>query len=220
MHGQSHRYTGLLAASVSLIPIPYVLKTKEFPGILQNLVDYHESFLKSFLALGGDVKGVFTGYLILYVVACVWGAMLPDYDLHFARFYGNRKDERFRYHRQWTHSIFLWGILTAFAFYAFYSGFNPLVWVFLMGLCVGGWSHLFGDMITGSVPWGFYGKYYDRFSRFGITIFLPRVIHPIFTDKFPKLLEKYSKLILFVAILAAGYAIYANKSFWVSAFVI
>lgn len=217
MHGQSHRYTGLLAASASLIPIPYIFKTKEFPGILQNIIDYHESFLKSFLVLGSGVKGAFTGYLILYVISCVWGSILPDYDLHFAKFYGHNKNERFRYHRQWTHSIILWGLLTVFAFYTFYSAFNPIVWVFLIGLCVGGWSHLFGDMITGSVPWGFYGKYYDRFSRFGITIFFPRVIHPIFTKKFPELLEKYSKLILLLAFLTAGYAIYIQKTLIFSA---
>ncbi|ANE33850.1 metal-dependent hydrolase [Campylobacter hyointestinalis] len=213
MLGRSHRFTGLLAASVSLIPISYILKINGAPEILQNLADYHEAFLKSFLALGRDPKGMFAGYVILYVVASVWGAMLPNYDLHFARFYGDRKEERFRYHRQWTHSILLWTILTAIAVYTFYAGLNPLIWVFLIGLCVGGWSHLFGDMITGSVPWGFYGKYYDRFSRFGITIFLPRSIHPIFTDKFPKRLEKHSGIILFIAIIAAGYAIYANKTY-------
>ena len=213
MLGRSHRYTGLLAASVSLAPIPYVLKTNEFPGILQNLVDYHESFLKAFLLLGGEVKGAFTGYLILYVVSCVLGAILPDKDLALAWFYKDRKEERFRYHRQWTHSILLWALLTAFAFYTFYSAYSPFIWVTLIGLCVGGWSHLFGDMLTGSVPWGFYGKYYDRFSRFGITIFLPRAIHPIFTEKLPKFLEDHSKIILFIAITVSGYVIYINKSF-------
>lgn len=212
MLGRSHRYTGLLAASVSLTPIVYFFPRKNLFWILQDAVDLQSAFLKSFIALGSHQKGVFAGYLILYFLASIIGSILPDKDMLLKRFYGDKKDERFRYHRQWTHSILLWGLLTAFAFYAFFNDFNPLIWVSLIGLCVGAWSHLIGDMITGSVPWGLYGKYYDRFSRFGITVFLPKAMHTTFTEKLPRKIERHSWIILLIAIFYSAYLIYFYNS--------
>ena len=56
-----------------------------------------------------------------------------------------------------------------------------------------------------------YGKYYDRFSRFGITIFLPKSIHGVFTKKIPTFIEKYSFILLIVTIATGAYAIYSYK---------
>ena len=95
--------------------------------------------------------------------------------------------------------------------YLFYNNYMPIFWVSLMGFCIGGLSHLVADMLSGSVPWGFYGKYYDRFSRFGITIFLPKSIHGVFTKKIPTFIEKYSFILLIVTIATGAYAIYEYK---------
>ena len=86
-----------------------------------------------------------------------------------------------------------------------------LLLYFFFALCIGGLSHLVADMLSGSVPWGFYGKYYDGFSRFGITIFLPKSMHGIFTKKIPTFIEKYSFILLIVTIATGAYAIYEYK---------
>lgn len=212
MLGRTHRYVGLLAASASFIPIKNIcLSGHGCSWPLSDLASYQAHFIKSFISLGDNHKEYLTGYLLLYFFFALVGAMIPDKDLALARFYGDRKDEKFRYHRQWTHSILLWVALTAFTYYLFYNNYMPILWVSLMGFCIGGLSHLVADMLSGSVPWGFYGKYYDRFSRFGITIFLPKSMHGIFTKKIPAFIEKYSFILLIVTVVTGAYTIYSYK---------
>jgi len=99
-----------------------------------------------------------------------------------------QRRETFRYHRQITHSILLWlGLL----WYSLY--FLPSITDFSMlltYLSLGVITHLIGDMLTGSIPWLLYAPYYIRFSRIGITVFLPKVIHKIFTRTFPTWLNE------------------------------
>lgn len=128
--------------------------------------------------------------LPLFLIIYLFSSTLPDIDHKFKYFYKKEDwSKRYLYHRQTTHSIllvvsiFIWSLLYGF----YYMGpYSYLVTAVSLGI----FAHILGDVITGSVPWLLYAPYYRRFQRIGITIFLPRIIHPVFTDKFPKFIDK------------------------------
>jgi membrane-bound metal-dependent hydrolase YbcI (DUF457 family) len=118
------------------------------------------------------------------------GALLPDIDLKFKHFYNDPKgNKRYLYHRQITHSLFLWVGLFI------YAAYNYNVYLFYFAL--GGISHLFGDMITGSVPIFLWGKYYNSFTRIGVD--------RIYSN--PRLYSKFAKKLDSIMIFVAGFSV-------------
>lgn len=125
---------------------------------------------------------------ILSIILYKFGLTLPDIDLKLKYFYsGKERSERFRYHRQFTHSILLTAILT---YISIYQIDNVYMSTLLFSLTLGIITHQIGDILTGSIPILFYGPYYVRFSRFGITIILPKFLHKYFTKKLPLWFDK------------------------------
>lgn len=138
------------------------------------------------------IEYIVTNYYLLVpvLITYIFASTFPDIDQRLKVFFNaENKDKRFLYHRQYTHSLLLWiGLLIFTLFYKFeYIQINILLFVFVLGVL----THLLGDMLTGSIPWALYAPYYARFTRIGITIFLPKTIHKIFTEIFPKWLNKY-----------------------------
>jgi len=137
---------------------------------------------------------VIIGFFIMVFI----GSTVPDLDMKLKVFFKN-KNERFRYHRQFTHSLLLNLFLMFASLYYLpeYTEYYFLVFAFFFGI----FTHLIGDMLTGSIPWLIYGHYGIRFSRIGITVFLPKKLHPIFTEEFPKFLNQNVWAIIFIALL-------------------
>lgn len=101
----------------------------------------------------------------LMLFAAIIGGKLPDYDLLL----GKETDtwrERVKYHRQFTHSILLWILLSIGAYSASFS-ISPL-FVFAFFICIGGISHLVGDILTGTVPIFFWANVRKKQFRLGI----------------------------------------------------
>ncbi len=130
-------------------------------------------------------------FLPLYLIVYFYGSTFPDIDHNFKYFYKKEDwNKRYLYHRQTTHSILLLIIMFIYSLLYGYNVFGIYTYL-ITALSLGMFAHILGDMITGSVPWFFYAPYYRKFSRIGITIFLPKIIHPVFTDKFPKYINKH-----------------------------
>jgi len=154
------------------------------------LVDYGDSFnnFNHFLIQTFQTTEniIFTSLFLLFYAI---GTTFPDQDMKLKYLMPKyKRNERFRYHRQLTHSI----LLSAGSFYYIVFMFKGLfiVKIIALGMILGIFTHQIGDMLTGSIPWLLYGPYYIRFSRIGITVFLPKVAHKIFTEKLPKLLNR------------------------------
>lgn len=166
---KSHRSFGVSLTPLMFLPSKYLLNKNLF---LFNTFYDIQNFLYSAL--------FFLSYFI--------GLTFPDIDMKLKYLYPkSMRNERYRYHRQITHSILL-SIILIYICIKYLSGY---LYYGLFGLTIGIIGHQLGDMITGSIPWLFYGPYYVRFSRIGITVFLPKVMHKIFTEKFPKWLNKH-----------------------------
>jgi len=125
----------------------------------------------------------------------VIGGITPDIDLKFKYVFNDEKGKkRYLYHRQITHSLILW---LGLFFYSAYTK-NPYMFYFSLG----GLSHLFGDMITGSVPVLLWGKYYNYFSRIG----LDRIYgNPVFYSKLANFLDKF---MIIITAFAIAYMLY------------
>lgn len=105
-----------------------------------------------------------------------------DQDMKFAYFLPkDMRHKRYLYHRQITHSLILWiGLL----FYSLFGIPNNLMDIqtlslninyYLFFFAIGGLTHLFADMLTGSIPIFLWGKY-SRGFRIGLN----------FSDSFKK----------------------------------
>ena len=130
--------------------------------------------------------------MILTLFFYLFGAIIPDIDLWFRYFFDDKnKQKRYLYHRQFTHSLAFWIIAFVFLLRNYTHDYF-FVLVFILGV----FTHLLGDMLTGTIPILFYGKYYHTFSRIGITMFFKNTkckkskINLFFTQKFPFYLNK------------------------------
>lgn len=129
----------------------------------------------------------------LLVITLFSASKIIDQDLKFAMFLPkNLRHKRYLYHRQITHSLMLWLILFIIGLFGFHSDLNSLISsvsylnfninYYILFFAIGGLSHLFADMLTGSVPiflWGHYGKG----MRIGINIDFTKKIFVKLGDK-------------------------------------
>jgi len=141
------------------------------------------------------------GFLATYLI----GTITPDIDLKF-KFLVKNSNERYKYHRQFTHSLLLTLFLIFSSLYWLpnYTELYPIATGFFLGIL----THIIGDMLTGSVPWFIYGHYGIPGMRIGITSFLPKKLHEIFTVKFPKFLDKNLYAVLALALIPLNIRIF------------
>lgn len=132
-------------------------------------------------------------YILLFLIPFFIGTTFPDIDMKFKIFVKNKSD-RFLYHRQITHSLLLNISLIYCSLYylADRTEFYFIFTAFLLGI----FTHLIADMLTGSIPIFLYGHYGKQFSRIGVTRIIPKNMHKIFTEKLPKVLNKYIIIII------------------------
>lgn len=135
-------------------------------------------------------------YILLYIPAIIFyfiGVRIPDLDNYF-KFFFNKADRQltYLYHRQFTHSLLIYTGILAYILYNYNSPFILLPIFFIFGIL----THLLGDMLTGSIPWAIYGHYGYRFTRIGVTIFLPKFMHTIFTRFLVTYLDRNLKLFI------------------------
>ena len=109
-----------------------------------------------------DFSNIYSIPLTLaFLMLTLFGAKFPDLDLLLSPLFDRGTGmRRYRYHRQLTHSVLLWGVTMWYALYTYN--------VFLFYFAIGGIVHLLGDMLTGSVPWLLWGRYRNFFTRVGI----------------------------------------------------
>ena len=179
------------ALAISMLP----LFMTNFPpfhtniSYIDNLIDKYYTEINTMLNFHNITKSI--TMLSLFIALFYIGSLIPDLDLKFKNFYKKEdKNKLYLYHRQFTHSILLFLIL----FISSLSYFPNIIGDLAIGLTafsLGIFTHLLGDMLTGSVPFFFYGNYHDRFSRIGITTFLPKFMHPLFTKKFPLWIDRH-----------------------------
>lgn len=95
-------------------------------------------------------------YSIFFLLSFFIGSRFPDIDLLFVT--DNRT--AFKVHRQLTHSILffiiLMGIFLIYFNQIYYLFYQIMIYFFLFGY----FSHLLGDILTGTIPILFYGPHY------------------------------------------------------------
>jgi len=184
---KSHRVFGLTLLPALLIAPLNIQTNIDF---IQKPVTYWNQFQLDI----GDNLFISLGFLLLFFL----GTTFPDIDMKFKVFFKD-KSKRYLYHRQFTHSLFLnIGLLWATLYYLpNYTNYYILVTGFLLGIT----THLLADMLTGSVPFLLYGHYGIPFMRIGITSFIPKSIHTIFTEEFPKMLNKNLYILVFLNLI-------------------
>jgi hypothetical protein len=166
----------------------FIFCHKLFPFIPLNqwenfVLYYHKHFFYSYSFIG-----LMLGLTLL-------GSIIPDIDLKFKYLYNDPDgNKHYLYHRQITHSLILW--LLGFFYSVYFDN------IFLFYFTLGGLSHLFGDMITGSIPVFLWGKYYNFWSRIGIDRIYK---NPKF---YAKAAKKLDQLMIFIAAFAIGYSFY------------
>ena len=153
----------MATATVFFAGFPHAMRHIEekipesFAQSLRGFEDFYDGFVT------GD-PSAFLSFLLLFLITLA-GAYFPDLDLKLAFLFDDpKKRKRYLYHRQTTHSLLL---CLAAAGIAVKTN-NPYLFFFSLGWA----SHLFGDMLTGSVPILLWGKGYSPFSRVGIDRFL------------------------------------------------
>ena len=161
-------------------------------------IEYPHYKWNTFLSEIGSERGMF--YTIIFFIFYWIGSTLPDIDLKFKYLMPKQfRNQRFRYHRQLTHSLLL-SFGSLYLLYLYPQ--KEYILIPLYGVIFGIITHQIGDMLTGTVPIFFVGPYYMRFSRLGINTFLPRIWFEIFTVKFPKWLNKNLWIFFIVFILS------------------
>lgn len=179
----SHRSFALSLTPLLFISVPQV---KYFEVYINKYNIFFSQIYTNF-----SIENLFL--ITLFFITYFIGSTLPDIDNYLKVFYSKEnKDKRYLYHRQITHGILL---TTLMLFISLHYMDNDISFALLLGLTLGIITHQIGDMLTGSIPILFYAPYYVRFARLGITVFLPKSLHYIFTEKFPKYLNKNFKII-------------------------
>ena len=176
---------GHIALSLAFVE-GYNLFFNSLPSFIQNPV---------FLF---DLKIENAFYVLSLILLAVAGGIIPDFDLKLNVFFNDReRKKRYLYHRQLTHSLILWA---GTAYYSLQTS-NPYLFYFALG----GISHLFGDMLTGSVPVFLWGKYYRPY-RIGLGIIYK---NPSFYQKVAGLFDK--PLMIFITVFAAPAVYFLTK---------
>ena len=137
---------------------------------------------------------MFNNYTIIHIgillLLTIFGATIPDWDLKLKYVYHDYSGKKqYLYHRQITHSLFIWILFG----YLSYNLNNIYLFYFVVGV----YTHLIADMLTGSIPILFYGRYYDYFSRIGLDRFYPK---PSFWKKVAIWSDRISPLFVVVGI--------------------
>lgn len=117
----------------------------------------------------------------IYFAICMFSASkIIDQDLKLAFFLPkDMRHKRYLYHRQITHSLFLWLMVLYFGLFGFNSNMTNIINLdysinyYIMFFAIGGISHLIADMLTGSIPIFLWGKY-KRGFRIGLNIDLTK----------------------------------------------
>jgi len=186
---KSHRVFGLtLLPSLLINKINNINPNNQFEQHLNKVINSFNEIISSF----HDMNML---YMSLFLILFFIGVTFPDIDMKCKFFYHN-KAERYLYHRQLTHSLSLNLILLYYSLF-YLPDYTYLYFgatAFLLGIS----THLIADMLTGSIPIFLYGHYGIPFRRIGITIFFPKSMHKIFTEKLPKLLNKHVSIIILV----------------------
>jgi uncharacterized integral membrane protein len=186
---KSHRSLAVSLTPLFLIPIENI--NSPFLGEFINKLIINQHFFINYIL---NINNIL--FSLLSFIIYLYASTFPDYDRYLKIFYSNEnKNKRYLYHRQITHSLLLFIIIFS---YSLYNIQNTEYYIFLYTFSLGILTHIIGDILTGSVPILFYSPYYIRFGRIGITTFLPHSLHKIFTEKFPKYLNKHYKKIFFI----------------------
>ena len=201
---KSHRIFSFSLLPLTLIPVCYH-EINSSILFFDNAYKSYANFLKF-----DSIESIFE-----YSVALLFyflGSTFPDIDMKLKFLYGSKN--RYKYHRQFTHSLVLWIVLILFLS----SKLSIYNWLIIpLMFSFGVLTHLIGDMITGSIPWFLYGPYYMRFSRIGITTLLPKNVHKIFTEVLPKWLNSnlYIFSIVFIFnLFFLAYICWHEYCFW------
>jgi len=206
---KSHRSFAIATLPLFFIPLNINYNLNLFNVQINNLINNYNLLINSFLSLNyfQDYQNILIFILSLFIY--FYAATFPDYDRYLKIFYSKEnQSKRYLYHRQISHSLLLCFIIIIYSLYYINNSYYLLSLFFGLGIL----THLIADMITGSIPILLYGPYYIRFSRLGITIFLPKSIHKIFTEKLPKFLDKnYLKIFIPIGIINLFIALYFNK---------
>jgi len=193
MYKRSHKALALAITPLAFISLP-TIGIKQL-SLVDTYLEKYNNFFSGILSM--DLTTSVTTSLIstiLLFICYMIGTATPDLDQNLRFFYKEEdRHKRYLFHRQFTHSVILSvGILT----YGLYlMDTNMFIASAVIGFAMGIIAHQIGDILTGSIPWAFYGPYYIRFSRIGITVFLPKSMHKIFTERLPQYLNKNNKKI-------------------------
>lgn len=195
----SHR-----SLAISLTPLLFVT-IPEIKYLETYIQKYNLFFSQIYTNFSIENLFLITLFFIMYFI----GSTFPDIDNYLKYLYPkDQRDKRYLYHRQITHGLLL---TTLMLFVALHYLNNPITFALFLGLTLGIITHQIGDMLTGSIPILFYAPYYVRFARIGITVFLPKGLHYIFTEKFPKFLNKNYKIIFSILFLLNSLLLFIFK---------
>ena len=196
---------GHIKTALALSPLPFILLPhSHFMNNKITLYYNHFAYNLRYIFLHNLSHHII--YIALGLIIYLIGAVFPDYDFILRHLYDDKdKKKRYLYHRQFTHGLLLWVSLFAFVLYKYYYIHSIILFyaiIFILGIL----THLIADMLTGTIPLIIYGKYYNTFSRIGITMFFknkkdkPSKLNQFFVKKTP---EFYDKAIIFYLILFA-----------------
>lgn len=190
MYKKSHR-----ALAATLVPLLFIpIEKIEIPelSVLDQVIGVH-NLTFNYLITNLNANSIIM--TILFLVSYYIGSTFPDQDMKLKHLYSKEnQSKRYLYHRQISHSVLL-SIGMLFYSYFYLPADIGIYYIILTGFAFGIIAHQIGDMLTGSIPWLLYAPYYIRFARIGITVFLPKAMHEIFTRTFPKFLNENLKKI-------------------------
>lgn len=226
MKKNSHRALAISLSPLLFIPIPTITnslfeKINIFQHInktIQNYNSFFEELLNSIINIPNALIGLdlfitlmLIFKILIFSIGYFYGSTLPDLDRYFKYLYKKSDwNKRYLYHRQTTHGL-LFSMILFFVSVNYIS--DPFIMAALLGITLGIITHQIGDMLTGSIPILFYAPYYIRFSRIGITVFLPKSLHSIFTEKLPNFFNKYYKRI-FIPLFAINLLFFISCKFF------
>lgn len=195
--------------SLALIPLCFI----KYPEIENSYFSFIDKIIANQNALYYSFMDNYFNflYIIPAIIAYFIGVRIPDLDMKLRFLYAKEdRSKLYLYHRQFTHSLLLYLGLLLYIFYEYNQAYMIIPVFLLYGVL----NHLVADMLTGSVPWAFYGHYGQRLSRIGITVFLPNFMHELFTRVLVAFLEKNKVvfvilfLINFLFVLEVNFSIY------------
>lgn len=209
MNAKGHIKTAFALSPLMLYHIPYIHSNIY---LANNIIYKYNLFSMGLLNFIKNTAYQYNYLNILLIgigiMIYFFGALFPDYDFLLRYLYNDKKKQkRYLYHRQFTHGLFLWFILfyLTLKYFNIHSIINFYIVLFILGVI----THLIADMLTGTVPLWLYGKYYNTFSRIGITMFFknkknnPSKMNNFFVNKMPKFYDKciFLYIIIFISLI-------------------